>query len=492
MPFELINSLSRKEASLRHPVIGRFALHVSERKLLLTICDIALLNFMFCLSLSGAANYASIRSMLAERVVWFLLLSAVWLLVAWAFGCYRLANAAQPLRALTGIVCAVVATWLLYLGIPFLTPTLPDSRWEFVQFPLMACAAIGAWRLIYATVFVQPDFRLRALIIGAGECGTTLARLMAQTGRNKRTLAQAVGYEVLGFVDDDPAKQNQEIEGTPVLGSSRDLAKIAGECHPHEIIIAITNSEGMKGELFEAIQQCREMGIGLTTMPALYEGLTGRVPIEHSGRTFHVAVPLTQRPLHQLYGFFQRTLDIVTGILGCLILLTVVPLVWLANRIKSPGPLFYTQERTGKGGRSFDIIKFRSMRVDAEQFGAVWAEENDPRITEIGRFLRKTRLDEVPQFLNVLRGDMSLIGPRPERPHFVAQLAQEIPFYRARHAVKPGITGWAQVKYRYGASIEDSLIKLEYDLFYIKHQNLLLDLEIVLQTLGVVLGFRGR
>ena len=492
MSIELTNALLHKELPLHRPRIGRFALHVSERKLLLMLFDVLLLNLMFCLSRAGA-DAPAMLALLAHHPLWFAVLSLVWMTIAWAFGCYRLDNAAQPLPALTGVFCTIAAAWAIYLCIPLVTPMLPGSRLEFLRFPLLACSAIGLWRLIYATVLVQPDFRLRALIVGAGESGTTLARLMAQTQRGNHTLAHTVGYQVLGFVDDDPFKQNQSIEGAPILGSSHDLAHIAEKLHPHEIVIAITHGESISGELFEAIQLCREMGIALTTMPALYERLTGRVAIEHSGRTFHVAVPLTPRPFYQLYVMTQRFCDIIAGLVGCLLLLLVMPFVWLANCWKSPGPLFYTQERIGKGGRRFNIFKFRSMRVDAEAaVGAVWAEENDPRITGIGRFLRKTRLDEVPQFWNVLRGDMSLVGPRPERPHFVAQLAQEIPFYRARHAVKPGITGWAQVKYRYGASVEDSLIKLEYDLFYIKHQNLLLDLEIALQTLGVVLGFRGR
>jgi lipopolysaccharide/colanic/teichoic acid biosynthesis glycosyltransferase len=189
----------------------------------------------------------------------------------------------------------------------------------------------------------------------------------------------------------------------------------------------------------------------------------------------------------------RRLFDILIAILGCFVVLLVSPLIWLLNRLTAPGDLFYRQERVGEAGKLFQIVKFRSMMMDAEQgTGAVWATNGDPRVTPVGRILRRMRIDEFPQFWNVLKGDMSVIGPRPERPYFVNQLSTELPFYRVRHAVKPGITGWAQVKYRYGASAEDSLVKLEYDLYYIKHQSPYVDLQILLKTIQVVLGFKGR
>jgi lipopolysaccharide/colanic/teichoic acid biosynthesis glycosyltransferase len=235
------------------------------------------------------------------------------------------------------------------------------------------------------------------------------------------------------------------------------------------------------------------MGISITTAAMLYEHLTGRVPVEHIGRALNVALPFGQSATQRFYLMLRRLFDIYISLIGCTVLAILIPFVWLANRFTSPGPLFYRQERVGKGGNQFWVIKFRSMVVDAEKYvGTVWASENDPRITPAGRLLRKMRLDEFPQFWNILKGEMTLIGPRPERPFFVNQLAREFLFYRARHAVKPGLTGWAQVKYRYGASIEDSLMKLQYDLYYIKHQGVSLDIEILLKTISVVLGLKGR
>jgi lipopolysaccharide/colanic/teichoic acid biosynthesis glycosyltransferase len=189
----------------------------------------------------------------------------------------------------------------------------------------------------------------------------------------------------------------------------------------------------------------------------------------------------------------KRLVDLVAGLLGLGILALVTPWVALANGLASRGPLFYRQTRVGKGGRRFELVKFRSMVPTAEDGrGAVWASERDERITPVGRVLRRTRLDELPQVWNILKGDMSLVGPRPERPEFVARLIEQVPFYQARHAVRPGITGWAQVRYRYGSSIEDALVKLQYDLYYIKHQGVYLETSILVKTAAVMLGFKGR
>lgn len=206
-----------------------------------------------------------------------------------------------------------------------------------------------------------------------------------------------------------------------------------------------------------------------------------------------MVLPSAGSAYHRLYGGVKRLIDLLAGLLGLAVLGVVVPCVALANRVSGPGPLFYRQVRTGQSGQPFQVIKFRSMIPDAEAAsGAVWARDGDERITPVGRFLRRTRLDELPQVVNVLRGEMSLIGPRPERSEFVEQLAEAVPFYRARHAVRPGLTGWAQVQYRYGSSVDDTRIKLEYDLCYVKHASILLDLRIALQTVPVMLLAKGQ
>jgi exopolysaccharide biosynthesis polyprenyl glycosylphosphotransferase len=220
--------------------------------------------------------------------------------------------------------------------------------------------------------------------------------------------------------------------------------------------------------------------------------MTGRVAVEHVGNNWFVVLPIDGVSAFSPFMLLKRLADVIVSVLGLAFLLVLLPFVALAIYLESPGPIFYSQERVGRAGRIFQLIKLRSMVHDAEQDGQPrWAEENDERVTWVGRFLRRTRLDELPQCLNVLRGEMSLVGPRPERPEFVAELQKSIPFYRSRLAARPGMTGWAQVNYHYGNSVEDALVKLQYDLYYLKHQSLYLDLLILLKTIGVVLSFQG-
>jgi len=471
--------------------IDRLSLHVSERKLLLGCLDVLLLNGALFVTLAMRLGWNFSVQPFLDRWPWFMILSGVWFVCAFLFRCYHLTLAADTQQSVSHAGGAVFMTSLIYLLIPYVTPALPSSRFDILAFPLLGFAGIAAWRVTYAKVLVQPRFHPRALIVGAGSAGQTLVQALNEMRHGPGQ--HNVVYQILGFVDDDPAKQRTLVAGVPVLGTHQTLVDLVQQHQPHELVVAITHLDTIHSALFEAILTCREMGISITTMAALYERLTGRVPIEHAGRALSVTMPLSQPATYRFYLLCQRLFDVAAGLLGSLLLLGLIPLVWVTNRLTSPGPLFYEQARVGKGGAIFYVIKFRSMVEDAEKAtGAVWACENDPRITPIGRLLRRTRLDEIPQFWNILKGDMSLVGPRPERPHFVNQLSQRIPFYRVRHAVKPGLTGWAQVTYRYGASVEDAVIKLQYDLYYIKHQGPFLDLKILLKTIPVVLGFKGR
>jgi exopolysaccharide biosynthesis polyprenyl glycosylphosphotransferase len=297
----------------------------------------------------------------------------------------------------------------------------------------------------------------------------------------------------VGFIDDDAGKRDAVIDGVAVLGDHDDLERIVRRLHPDDVVLAITRTEQIPQSLVDGLIGCRGLGVDVSMMASFYERLTGRVPVEHAGRALEVVLPLWQPDSHQLYVVIKRLADIAAGLMGCVLLAGVIPLVWLINKLANPGSLFFEQKRVGLGGRVFRIVKFRSMVMNAEQeTGAVWATKNDKRITPFGGFLRKSRLDELPQCWNVLKGDMSIVGPRPERPEFVRKLAQRIRFYYARHAVKPGITGWAQIKYRYGASEEDALMKLQYDLYYIRHQGVLEDAFIILKTLRVMVTCKGQ
>jgi lipopolysaccharide/colanic/teichoic acid biosynthesis glycosyltransferase len=237
---------------------------------------------------------------------------------------------------------------------------------------------------------------------------------------------------------------------------------------------------------------CYERGIPVTHMALLYERLTGMVPVEYVGGQWSIVLPLEGLSPFDPYPILKRFVDIILSLVGLIFFAVMLPFIAAAIAIDSRGPIFYSQERTGKAGRSIQIIKLRTMIHQAEVgVGPLWAVDSDPRITRIGRLLRKSRLDEVPQLLNVLKGEMSMVGPRPERPFFVERLQEQIPFYRARLAILPGLTGWAQVNYGYGSNENDALMKLKYDLYYIRHRSLLLDLLVLVRTVARVVRLEG-
>ena len=489
---------SEPSTSTPHSVYSGYSslggLYFSERKLLLALGDLLLLNLSLLVALALRPEVPFTFRFLAEHLSWFVLLSAVWLLVSPLLDLYDLARAASVARSIRAASATAVTTIVAYSLIPYVTPIFPQRRLEALIFLIAALFALTAWRAFYAYLFVQPVFVRTALVIGADRPGVALVQAIAEINtRYSNVSVLGSGYHLIGFIDDDPAKHHAVIEGLPVLGTHADLVRLTDVYRPSEIIVALSPLEETSSELFQVILDCREMGIPITTMSSLYERLTGRVPVEHAGRDLNVVIPLVKPVGHRPYLALRTAVDLLFSILGVGLLSVLIPVIWVANRVASPGPLFYRQERVGLAGTRFELVKFRSMVMDAEQATrAVWAQEKDPRITKVGALLRKSRLDELPQVWNVLKGEMSVIGPRPERPEFVEQLARELPFYRLRHAIKPGITGWAQVKFRYGSSISDTLTKLQYDLYYIKHEGFLLDLLILLKTLQIVLGLKGR
>ena len=321
------------------------------------------------------------------------------------------------------------------------------------------------------------------LIVGAGKGGHSLVDIYRRF--------TPPPFHLVGLIDDDLKKQGKNYHGFNVLGTSQKLMDIIEDYQISDIVVAI-NGE-MKGETFQTILDTQERGIEVTRMPIMYEELTQRVPVEHLESDWVIRSFVDQVRVSGVYELFKRLMDILGGLVGVLIFAVIFPFVAIAILLESGLPIFYSQERLGKGGRLFKIYKFRSMRQNAEADGeAKFASENDPRVTRVGNFLRRTRLDEMPQFLSVMTGEISLVGPRAERPELVAEFQKQIPFYRARLLVKPGLTGWAQINYGYVASITETAIKLEYDLYYIKHRTLSMDFNIVLRTIGTVLRRTGR
>jgi len=424
----------------------------------------------------------SIRVVLAHPT-WFVLLIILWIPIAPTFDAYDLKKASRFATSTASVAKSAILTLVVYLLIPYVTPALLHSRLTLGLFFVLSMTLLTTGRGVYAFALAQPLFQRRTVIVGAGWAGRTILEALRENGDGS--------YEVMGFVDDDPGKDGQIIDGVPVLGDCQELGTLIDPCQASTLILAITHE--VNGKLFQALMESLEQGVEIIPMPVIYEAVTGRVPVEHIGDNWYVAMPIRHPGTGALYPLIKRVMDIVLAFIGLFCLGLALPFIALAMYLDSPGPIFYTQERVGKGGKTFRAYKFRSMLPDAEKEGKpVWAQEGDPRVTRVGRLLRATHVDEFPQFLNIIKGEMSAVGPRPERPEFVAQLEREIPFYRTRHCVKPGMAGWGLVKQGYSSSKEDALLKLQYDLYYIRHQSVWLDLVILLKTFTDTFTFRGR
>jgi sugar transferase (PEP-CTERM system associated) len=377
-----------------------------------------------------------------------------------------------------GVAVVVAGFFSAFLFYSF--PSWKYGRGIFLIQMILVWGLLTGWRRAYLVIFPRAARRENVLVLGAGRCGMTLYHML-DNGVSP--------YTVVGFLDDDPAKQGKIVGSPRVLGTIGQLPEIAKENCVRTAILAI--SRDRSHELIYSLMQLRFKGLTVLDMPTVCERLTGRLPVNHT-RDGWLAFASGFYLLSKEH--LQKTKRLVDFCVSALLLAVTAPiaaLTALAIKIESPGPVFFKQARVGKHGGVFIAWKFRSMYRNAEENGAVWARENDSRITRVGRWIRRLRIDEIPQLYNVFRGEMSLIGPRPERPEFVRELERQIPYYGLRHSVQPGITGWAQVNYRYGASVEDALHKLEYDLYYIKNMSLLLDLKIILKTIGVVLLAQG-
>ncbi|MCP4424154.1 MAG: sugar transferase [Chloroflexi bacterium] len=474
--------------SLKLPVSQkkREAFHVpfSERRALLILVDTTLV----LLAIIGAfilwqqtAGMSLSVSHIQERWYWLPILSIGWSVLAWLNDLYDLRSASRKSLSAIRLIIVSLMALSLYLIVYFFSPdSLP--RLFVIYFLLIVTPAVTLWRWTYVVVFNALPFQHRVLIVGGNERGKTIAKVLQQE--------PPTNYRVLGFVDKNPASIGKTLEELPILGSEKDLQNLVKQLRAHEIVVAIERK--LEKTLFLSLVECQANGIRVSWMPDLFETLCRRIPIQHVDPAWALHAMQSQSPITRLQVIIKRVLDLALLLLSLPIILFLIPFIALAIRLDSPGPIFYRQVRSGQAGQPFYIYKFRTMVTDAEKNGkAQWAKKNDPRITRVGRLLRKSRLDELPQLLNVLRGEMSIVGPRPERPEFVQKLEREIPLYRTRLLVRPGITGWAQVHYDYGNTVEDALIKLQYDFYYIRYQSLALDIYTMFRTVGVLLRLKG-
>lgn len=378
------------------------------------------------------------------------------------------------------VILAIAATAMLYAAAGFLLPFLRLSRTGYLLALLLSLPVAAAGRLLVLALGSAPGLKQRVLFLGASPLAERLIEAVRQV--------RGYGCEVLGYVDDRPPDRIHLTNGIQVLGSTKDLQRVAAETRANTIVVTLLQRRG-KFPVAEVLD-CKLAGIRVQDWPDFYEQITGKIAVEELRPSWLVFSEGFNRT--QITRSVKRAWDIVFSLVFLLAGAPLYALIAILIKLDSPGPILFGQERVGERGRVFRMLKFRTMAADAEkQTGPVWTRDNDPRITRVGQSLRRTRLDEFPQIINVLKGDMSFVGPRPERPHFVAQLQERIPFYSQRHTVKPGITGWAQVKYRYGASMEDALEKLQYDFYYIKNLSIFLDLIILMHSVQVILFGKG-
>jgi exopolysaccharide biosynthesis polyprenyl glycosylphosphotransferase len=471
---------------ISRPKPNGWLIHPREQRTILLIGDL----FVSILALLGGLYFWGQRdawlnfslNFLKERVeIWFYLLPLVWMvLLVELYDPHRAKNIRQTV---TGILLASLGGLAVYALVYLVSPQGSLPRLGIGFFLGFASLLTLIWRLVYIQIFTSQAFLRRVLVIGAGDAGETIA----QTYNELRPQP----FFLVGFMDDDPKKIGKKVGDFPILASNEHLLEIIEKETITELVIAVIGE--LQGKTFQAILDAQERGVEIVPMPTMYEELLGRVPIHHLESDWLLRSFVDQARVSSFYEASKRSMDILGGLVGLAICVVFYPLIALVILIDSGMPIIYKQIRSGKGGRPYIMYKFRTMRQDAEKDGKVQlTQEKDARITRVGNFLRRTHIDELPQFLNVLGGEMSLVGPRSERPEWIADFQKQIPFYRARLLVKPGITGWAQVNYSYYATVEEMATKLELDLYYIKHRNLLMDVLILLRTVTQVISFRGR
>ncbi len=373
-----------------------------------------------------------------------------------------------------------VAAALLLAAVGFAFPYLRWERLALVLGLIAGFLGVTAARLLTMGLWDIPRFRERLLLLGATPLADRLVETLSTMGKR--------GYEVLGYLDNRSPAELGLTNGYRVLGKVSDLERVAAEQKAGTIVVTLDERRGNLP--LASVLGCKLRGIRVEDWPSFYERLTGRIVVEDLRPSWMIFSDGFHRA--SVTRTMKRAMDVTLALVFLTLGFPIFALMALAIRLESRGPIFYRQERVGQGGKVFRLLKFRTMSDGAEkETGPVWATKNDPRVTRVGRFLRRSRLDEFPQIVNVLRGEVSFVGPRPERPAFVAALKQGIPYYIERLSVKPGITGWAQIRHPYGSTVEDAIWKLEYDLFYIKNMSIFLDLLILFSTVQVVLFGRG-
>lgn len=455
--------------------------HLTKRGIFLLIVDIILITVAFHLAAHIRLSYLA-HTYLETHIPSFLLIGVIYLLSFYFFDLHYVMKDFRTVAETLKIVGAHIIPFLI-VGSLFYFREDAIGRGIFLlgNFILIPIMILSRW--IFSWVNAHRFLIRKAIIFGCSKEGTAVYK--------KLVALRHSGIEVKGFVRQGPEKpEHTHFSGARLLGCEKDLSKLI-EKEGVDLIILATDKP-TTDKFNEFLIRLRQKGVYIVSMPALYEGITGELPYEFISSSWLLEACLRQKKFGTLKA--KRLLDIVISLIGIVLTSPVMALAALLVKLDSKGPALFKQERLGADAKPYQLIKFRTMVVGAEkQTGAVMATTDDKRVTRLGKFFRKFRVDELPQLFNVLKGEMSVIGPRPERPEFIRHFEKKIPFYSLRLAVKPGITGWAQVNFRYASTFEDIQKKFRYDLYYLKNLSFWLDIQIVVLTFRVILlGFGGR
>ncbi len=452
------------------------------KRVILVAGDIAVFYFSLWLTLVIRYGLAGVKEHWSHHFLPFTILFVGWLVIFYIAGIYGLQGARNKFDFFSalfkGLVwCAGLAVAFFYLIKPGIAPKT-NLLMEFIFLIML----IILWRQFFNRLLNINALRSNVLIVGLNEASINLA----QEIKDKPQL----GFRLMGIVADNvwDEKEKEAPAGIEIIPPPHSLAGLV-QIKKIKIIITAANYY-TNVEMVKNLYECLPLKISFWDIPTFVEKFTGKIPVNAIGQIWFLEN--LKESEKDLYEGVKRVLDILLSFILLILSIPFLPLLYLIVKLDSQGPFFFMQQRVGRRGKRFMAIKIRTMYKNSEINGPQWAQKNDPRVTRNGRVMRKLRIDEIPQLVNILRGEMSFIGPRPERPEFIEKLEKKIPYYNERLMVKPGLTGWAQINFPYGASEEDALEKLQYDLYYIKNRSFILDISIVLKTIKTVLGGGGQ
>ena len=436
----------------------------------------------------AAASYVRLGDNMSEVMVYdngvakTLLVALVAQLCLYYADLYDLRKVADRGELFGRIMQALAYTSFLLAVVYFWFPALIIGRGVFILAACFVLIAVVGWRVVFEWLSHSVGPKERLLLVGTNPAALALAREIFERRAD-------LGVDIVGFVDTDPSRVGERLINPGIIGTIDDIPTVVSTHSVDRVVVSLSDARGKLP--MEKLLDMKLAGVSFDHLASVYEEYTGKIAIENLRPSWLIFSTGFRK--NRVTAGVKRSIDVALAAVGLVLGAPIMLLVAIAVRLTSDGPVLYHQERVGLHGKPFTIHKFRTMRQDAEALtGPVWAsKDGDPRVTPIGKFLRKSRLDELPQLWNVLAGEMAFVGPRPERPQFVQQLTGEIPYYGQRHVIRPGLTGWAQIRYSYGASKEDALEKLQYELYYIKNLSLALDFLIILSTLKTIVLRRG-